>query len=361
MPSMMMLSDTMFPRFTDETTDSERITVIQDYLYQLLEQLRYTLGNLEESNFNSSALDKIGSDITAELDEEVKVIRRALVGVNGNLDAAITGDSIVARLESNEGRVSQLTVTAAELTAAMSDGNGNLMNLSTTASALRTEFQGQVDGYATQVSSFEQTVSGFRTTVSNYEDAVDGYATQVSSFRQTAGKIDWLIASGTSASNFTMTQQAITLISQNINLTGYVTVDSLSTAGETEIDGGNITTGSINFAYSATEANGITFRYAGMLECGYIKLTNDNTNSAPSLCIHTNNEGVGIDMYSLGGIRAHSRTGISLLAYNYEQGAEKMSYISIGLQEIRLWSTGGKIAFIADSVDFSNVREVTGL
>ena len=71
---------------------------------------------------------------------------------------------------------------------------------------------------------------------------IDGRITQVS---QTADKINWLVASGTDASNFTMTDRAVELVSASINLTGYVTFNSLTEAGSTNINGANVTTGKI--------------------------------------------------------------------------------------------------------------------
>lgn len=71
---------------------------------------------------------------------------------------------------------------------------------------------------------------------------IDGRITEVS---QTADKINWLVASGTDASNFTMTDRAVELVSASINLTGYVTFNSLTEAGSTAINGANITTGKI--------------------------------------------------------------------------------------------------------------------
>lgn len=72
---------------------------------------------------------------------------------------------------------------------------------------------------------------------------IDGRITQVS---QTADKINWLVASGESATDFTMTDRAISQVAERIDLTGYVTVKSLTEAGSTNINGANITTGTIS-------------------------------------------------------------------------------------------------------------------
>lgn len=61
-------------------------------------------------------------------------------------------------------------------------------------------------------------------------------------------KLSWIIKSGTSASNFTMTDRAIQLTAGTINLDGYVTFTNLSTANDskTVINGSNIRTGTID-------------------------------------------------------------------------------------------------------------------
>lgn len=73
--------------------------------------------------------------------------------------------------------------------------------------------------------------------------AVDGRVTTVS---QTADKINWLVKSGTSSSNFTLTDRAIKLVSDTIDLTGFVTFTNLSSPGQTTIDGGNIKANTIS-------------------------------------------------------------------------------------------------------------------
>ena len=68
----------------------------------------------------------------------------------------------------------------------------------------------------------------------------------LSSVSQTASKINWLVKSGTSESDFTMTDRAVKLVSDRIDLSGYVTISALGTAGKTTINGSNITTGKIS-------------------------------------------------------------------------------------------------------------------
>ena len=83
---------------------------------------------------------------------------------------------------------------------------------------------------------------GAESIVATVQD-IDGRITKVS---QTADKIDWLVKSGTSESDFTMTDRAIEQVASQITLTGYVTFNDLEKTGKTTINGDNITTGTIS-------------------------------------------------------------------------------------------------------------------
>lgn len=134
--------------------------------------------------------------------------------------------------------------------------DGNLSTLSQTVSGFNT----RIENAEGAVSTLSQTVSGFNTRIENTEGSVSSLSQTVNSFKtrietaegnissvtQTANKINWLVQSGTSASNFTMTDRAVKLVADRIDLSGYVTISSLGTAGKTTINGANITTGTIH-------------------------------------------------------------------------------------------------------------------
>lgn len=103
-----------------------------------------------------------------------------------------------------------------------------------------------VRGFDTRIENAEGSVSTLSQTVNSFQTRIQTAEGNISSLTQTAGKIDWLIKSGTSASNFTMTDRAIKLVADNIDLSGYVTITALGTAGKTTINAGNITTGTID-------------------------------------------------------------------------------------------------------------------
>lgn len=71
MPSNFLYIDTNFPTFTGEESTKEQIDSMLNYLFILVEQLRYSLANLDASNFNAKGLSDISESSTKDLTEQV--------------------------------------------------------------------------------------------------------------------------------------------------------------------------------------------------------------------------------------------------------------------------------------------------
>ena len=63
MPTNFLSIDAAFPSIEDKTQDEINREML-NYLYMLLEQLRYTLSNLGINNFNESELGALGEMAT---------------------------------------------------------------------------------------------------------------------------------------------------------------------------------------------------------------------------------------------------------------------------------------------------------
>ena len=224
MPTSFLTADTSFPRLTEEMPVREQLSRVENYLFILLEQLRYTLSNLGAENFNDTALKEIGE------------------AIQGPLVSVIT------------------------------DMEGNISTLEQTASSLTT----RLDNFNGTSSTIEQTATSLTTRVSNAE----GNISQVS---QTADKINWVVASGTSAATMTMTSDAVRVMADGINLSGssvmidadkirmtgtteFLTADDVGDGGSTVIAGNRI---SLNIdgddddgQTSLVSDNGMNFEYA---------------------------------------------------------------------------------------------------
>ena len=121
------------------------------------------------------------------------------------------------------------------------------------------------------ITTLEQMATGLTARVTTAEG-------NISTVSQTANKINWLVKSGTSESDFTMTDRAISLVAANINLSGYVTFTALSTAGQTTINGSNITTGTISAdRIGANNGNYITFNSPIYMNASYADIYNLNS------------------------------------------------------------------------------------
>lgn len=120
MPSNLLTVDTAFPAFTEEQTTDQKLDVVTNYLYMLLEQLRYTLQNLGMGNFNGAELTELGLMIS----EPISVHLESLEG--NLLDLRITTSGLSAQIENVAGSVHDLEITADQLTSQIEDAEGNI-------------------------------------------------------------------------------------------------------------------------------------------------------------------------------------------------------------------------------------------
>lgn len=153
MPTTFQLVETTFPNGEGKDTQ-EQINGVYDYLFVLLEQLRYTLFNLDESNINQNALSEFIKNISepiyakiADTDENVNEI-------------SITAKGLDARLSNAEGDITQLDTTAKGLQVSVSNLDGAITNIKTDVNGIRATVSTKID--ATQAQSiFDQSATGF--------------------------------------------------------------------------------------------------------------------------------------------------------------------------------------------------------
>lgn len=187
MPGNILSADSNFPNLSAEQSDSEKISVIQNYLYMLLEQLRYTMANLGAENFNETELDGLVKTIT---------------------------DPVYLRIQDAENNITSIQAQAQGLTIRVRDAEGNVTALQQQAQGLTTRVQ-NAEG---AVSTLTQTVNGMRLQVTN----------------------------GENKSSISLTANGAVISSQTIRFTGMVTFQDLEDSGTTIINGDNITTGTIS-------------------------------------------------------------------------------------------------------------------
>lgn len=207
MPSNWLYIDTNFPTFTGEESPNEKITTIQNYMYMLVEQLRYSLHNLDLTNMNQTAVQRYETQLTEP------IYARIADDEENTAQLALTAAALGLRLTNAEGSITSLTATAEGLRLQISDAEDDILQLGATADRLSTQITA-ADG---RISQLQQTVDGFALSASN----------------------------GETSSRLYLTSGGVAISSARISFTGYVTFNSLEEDGGTTINGGNITTGTI--------------------------------------------------------------------------------------------------------------------
>ena len=235
MPGNILSADTQFPNFAGQESPAEQIRTIRNYLYMLLEQLRYTLNNLDAGNFNTEGLKEIQDAIS-------QPILKQLSDTDGNLaELQATAAGLASRVSSNEGDISQLEQTAQGLSSRVGDAEGNISSLQQTANGLSS----RVTSAEGNISTLQQTANGLSSRVSNAEGSI-------SSLSQTASGLETRVANA---------EGAVSTVSQKVNgvtvTTGY---------GQTFLAGDRIVMSSNVNNYMAIGANGLEVWINGMMK-----------------------------------------------------------------------------------------------
>lgn len=165
MPSNWLYIDTNFPSFTQKESDGEKIETMQDYLFMLVEQLRYTLRNLDLKNMNKAAmngfLQNIREPIYAKIEDTNKNVNELSITAKGlstrisNAEGSITqlgatADGLATEIRNAKGDITQLGATANGLSARISSNEGSITNLTADVNGIRTQVSGKINSSEAQ-------------------------------------------------------------------------------------------------------------------------------------------------------------------------------------------------------------------
>ena len=147
--------------------------------------------------------------------------------------SSITSLSTTVSKKADSSTVTDLTNTVNSVKQTADKNTSSISSMQTTISGKADS--STVTALSTRTSSLEQDLSGFKTTVSNtYATNTD--LNKVNTIAtQTADKFNWLVKSGTSATDFTLTDRVATLVANDINLNGRVTFSGLSSDAQNKI------------------------------------------------------------------------------------------------------------------------------
>lgn len=153
MPSNWLYIDTNFPSFTQKESVNDKVETMQDYLFMLVEQLRYTLHNLDLSNMNKTAADEFVKQITQPIYAEIKNAEGSITQLG------VTANGLAARIGDAEGNITQLQATAQGLSASISNLNGSVTNLTADVNGIRTQVRGKI-GTSEAQTLIDQSLNG---------------------------------------------------------------------------------------------------------------------------------------------------------------------------------------------------------
>lgn len=308
MPSGFSALDTSFPNLEGKNPE-ESIQTIMDYLYQLLEQLRYTLHNLNTKNFNQTELNTFVNEITEPINISIQEVEEGLsaeievqadritseitraTAEEGTLSSRITqtAEAIsteVTRASEAEGVLSsRITQNAESITAEVARATAEEGTLSSritqTADAISTEVTRATGAEGTLSSRITQTAADItaevtrataaegvmQSSITQNADAISAEVTRAtgaegtlsSSVTQNAQAISQRVEKNGVISAINQSAEQIVIAAGKVDLSGKVSFSDLSTAGLTTINGSNITTGSIH----AIDIYGSEFMDAG--------------------------------------------------------------------------------------------------
>lgn len=237
MPTTFQLVETTFPNGEGKDTQ-EQINGVYDYLFVLLEQLRYTLFNLDGSNINQNALSEFIKNIS---------------------------EPIYAKIEDTDKNVNEISITAKGLDARLSDAEGNITQLQATATGLQASIS-NLDGAITNIKA---DVNGIRATVSTKIDATQAQ----SIFDQSATGFTLGATSGENGTIFKLNYNGVQVASTGsidlcvdaVNIYGTLTAGALR-GGSVSLLAGDTPVGSMDLAYTGTGQVGVglTATYGGM-------------------------------------------------------------------------------------------------
>ena len=260
MPTSLLDADLKFANIGKKKELPQRVEDMESYLYQLLEQLRYSFGNLDRSNFNDAGFDEISGIISQPIIAEIKGIDGQLTQITatsaalttrvedaeGNITALYQfADEITQKVEDAEGNITALYQFADEITQKVEDAEGNITTLTATAQGLNT----RVENAEGSISTLTQTANSLSSKVTSVEGSV-------STLTQTVNSISLGVSNESESSTISLYRNGVQVSSQSIRFSGMVTFTDLNNqgfvtnndlyyAGNTTINGGNITTGTI--------------------------------------------------------------------------------------------------------------------
>lgn len=265
------------------SSHDKEISRVDDYSQQVNKNLNQEVSRAKSAEgVNAQAImtetnraTKQEGALLSRITDTASKFERELSNLDTGLSTKITQTAEQIRLEASDTEKelkASITVEASRITSEVSrakSAEGSLSSkITQTASSITSEVTRAKGAENVLSSRITQTESSITSTVKE----VNGLNTKYSEIKQTADKISWVVASGSSSSNFTLTSRMANLISDKIEIKGYVTFSQvegkLKGSGTTVINGDNITTGRIDVQRLTSNSRPVITGYSGGIAFG---------------------------------------------------------------------------------------------
>ena len=164
-----------------------------------------------------------------------KTLQTYLTSEQGKIESLIKETTI----DNGDGTTTSLKDAYNQTKQTVEGNKTTIANVQTTVNTLT----GDVDSIKSNITEIEQTAEGLKTQVSSVDSTANN---AMSLAEQNASKFSWIVKSGSSETDFTLTDRTANLVADYINLNGKVTFSGLDSSAQSKID---------NAQSSADEAN----------------------------------------------------------------------------------------------------------
>lgn len=336
-------------KFSSSSNKSVKFSVIagaQIYAYE---------GQLEHGNkatdFRSNEKDIIDSIQT--VDEKLVVLQTDFSVEQGRIEALIKETTI----ENDDGTTTSLKDAYNQTKQTVEGNKTTIANVQTTVNNLT----GDVESIKSNITEIEQTAEGIKTQVSSVDSTANN---AMSLAEQNASKFSWIVKSGSSATDFTLTDRTASLVADYINLNGKVTFSGLDSSAQNKINNAQSVLDAWN---SDTVKSDIT-----TINGGYIRTNSITTNQLDTNEIYGNSAFIGAiqatrlnaDMITAGTIKSSLLNLYGFKMLNKTTNQESLSITDTGSITMRgsiesynyhSGKTGWAINSTTDDAEFNNV------
>lgn len=233
MPGNILNADTGFPQFTGSESNEQKLDKVMNYLYMLLEQLRYTLNNLDSDNFNETGLKEIAEGISRPLATsfESELVRTNAV-IEGWSDEFRSQISSLVQFQKTveDGTIS--SIASIEQSAGANSAAISLLNqwkdeTSTSLAAVQTKAsqnEAKISSLTSWKSTAEDDIDGLTASLAAVEQVADENGASISQIVQAVGA-DGEVNAASIVSAVNAAESSVTLDADRIHMDGdiYIT------------------------------------------------------------------------------------------------------------------------------------------